>query len=43
MKFTTRFSVTLLLLLLASCISYEPVILRPAITLRMGKRSKSKK
>lgn len=33
MKFTTRFSVTLLLLLLASCISYEPVILRPAITL----------
>ena len=33
MKFTTRFSVTSLLPLLASCISYEPVTLLPAITL----------
>jgi len=33
MKFITRVSVSLLLLLLASCISYEPAILLPAITL----------
>lgn len=33
MKFTNRVSVTLLLPLLASCVSYEPAVLLPAITL----------